>query len=539
VRAALLTTLTSRMSSRRAALIVATSAALCSVALSLDRSMHFFLERDSGVFLYTARRVLSGGLPYRDVWDHKPPLIYYIDALGVALSDWGVPGVALLEFVALLVATVLGVVAVARVVGLVPALAAAGAWSVTLPILLDGGNLPEEFALPLQFAAIALYLSSSGTTPNRTAWTALGVAAALALLLKPTVLGIFAAIYLCEGARAFRTRSLSTLAGAVLFGIVGGLAVIVPVGLFIATSDTGADFFDQVLRYNAVYGAVSGSERLAALGAGLRVWTLSGLLPVALVGWAIAVSQLVRGSVAGVRERLFLLAAIALPLEFVLASAPGRDYPQYFIPALPAMSLLVAITVASVRDLLQRMPARTASVPRTLLLAVLGIAVVPFATASLALALERQERGASELQVTRRNASAYVTQHTDATQSVLFWGGEAGLNYTSGRRSPTRFAYQYALFLRDYQNVAQVDELLAQLLIDPPTLIVDASASDARVVAPLSANARLEWRPSDRRYGSFTAVERIFAWVEAQYRIVDQIAPLGWRVYARRDGSGR
>ncbi len=42
--------------------------------------------RDSGVFLYVGWRLLNGDIPYRDVWDHKPPLIYFVDALGIALT---------------------------------------------------------------------------------------------------------------------------------------------------------------------------------------------------------------------------------------------------------------------------------------------------------------------------------------------------------------------------------------------------------------------------------------------------------------------
>jgi hypothetical protein len=40
-------------------------------------------SRDSGVFLYVAWRFLNGDIPYRDVWDHKPPLVYFVDALGL------------------------------------------------------------------------------------------------------------------------------------------------------------------------------------------------------------------------------------------------------------------------------------------------------------------------------------------------------------------------------------------------------------------------------------------------------------------------
>src|SRR5258708_38768094 len=42
--------------------------------------------RDQGVYLYIGRGILHGGIPYRDFWDHKGPLIYYINALGLLLA---------------------------------------------------------------------------------------------------------------------------------------------------------------------------------------------------------------------------------------------------------------------------------------------------------------------------------------------------------------------------------------------------------------------------------------------------------------------
>ena len=50
-------------------------------------------SRDSGVFLYVGWRLLKGDIPYRDVWDHKPPLIYFVDALGLLLSPQSLVGV--------------------------------------------------------------------------------------------------------------------------------------------------------------------------------------------------------------------------------------------------------------------------------------------------------------------------------------------------------------------------------------------------------------------------------------------------------------
>ena len=39
------------------------------------------LEVDEGAYAYMGQRVLAGDVPYRDFFDHKPPVIYYINAL--------------------------------------------------------------------------------------------------------------------------------------------------------------------------------------------------------------------------------------------------------------------------------------------------------------------------------------------------------------------------------------------------------------------------------------------------------------------------
>ncbi len=55
--------------------------------------------RDAGVFLYVGSQILEGKVPYRDVWDHKQPLIFFINAAGLALSGGSLWGVWLAEVV--------------------------------------------------------------------------------------------------------------------------------------------------------------------------------------------------------------------------------------------------------------------------------------------------------------------------------------------------------------------------------------------------------------------------------------------------------
>src|SRR5688572_5278945 len=55
-------------------------------------------SRDQGVYLYIGEQILDGKIPYQDVWDHKGPLIYYINVLGLLIED-SVIGIWILEII--------------------------------------------------------------------------------------------------------------------------------------------------------------------------------------------------------------------------------------------------------------------------------------------------------------------------------------------------------------------------------------------------------------------------------------------------------
>lgn len=44
---------------------------------------------DKEIFKYTGLVLYKGGVPYRDFFDHKPPMIFFINYLGLLLGSWG------------------------------------------------------------------------------------------------------------------------------------------------------------------------------------------------------------------------------------------------------------------------------------------------------------------------------------------------------------------------------------------------------------------------------------------------------------------
>ena len=64
-------------------------------------------SRDSGVFLYIGNQIIDGKIPFSDLWDSKPPLIYFLNALVLFIGNNSLWFLWFVEFMFLFVSTVL------------------------------------------------------------------------------------------------------------------------------------------------------------------------------------------------------------------------------------------------------------------------------------------------------------------------------------------------------------------------------------------------------------------------------------------------
>ena len=509
-------------------------------ALFLAYPVHgAFPGRDSAVFLYTGWRVTQGEVPYRDVWDHKPPLIYYIDALGLLVGGRSGWGVWLIEGVSLLGAAGLGYALMRRMYGPLIAAVTSVAWVAKLPALLYDGNLTEEYALPLQW--LALWLLYHAEKRGRYKWEgyAIGVTGALAFLLRQNLAGVWMAIGAFLALRAVWRRSWRGLAplAAAIAAASGVLAV---VGGYFASHGALAALWDAAFKANLAYGRPSPGGLGDGVMAGLLL--LAGVALPAAVGWLGALLQ-VRGGLwhADAGTVLLAVCALAAPLEAVLASLSGRLYPHYYIAWLPvcamltghALQMLQGRLVASWKGALR--PRDAGQLARRLLYSSAAAVVLPFAVAGQITPVPPGSPWVRGGPSPYDDVTRYIEQTTSEGDRVLVWGAETAINFVAGRRSPTRFVYQYALFaMPGYGSGPMVEEFLAGIEANRPELIIDTSPTN-RAVPPLDAAAREEWGRREQA-PLLPEMQQVFSYVSAHYRRVEMDNRLGWVAY-RRAGS--
>lgn len=214
---------------------------------------------DANIFFTMGKSMFSGKVLYRDVFDHKGPVLYFIYGIGWLLDHTGFTGVFLLEVASF--AAFLGFSL--RTVSLLAAKPVHPAWAVLPAAAIAAGRAfshggsAEEFLLP--FLAAALYGLLKTVCEDRSmplpAVLGQGVLAGCALWLKYTVLGyylvwvvVLAAVYLRRGLR----RKLLQSCGAYLGGMaLATLPWVVYFGLHGALTDWfTAYFYDNLFLYS-------------------------------------------------------------------------------------------------------------------------------------------------------------------------------------------------------------------------------------------------------------------------------------------------
>ena len=468
--------------------------------------------RDSGVFLYAGWRILAGELPYRDVWDHKPPLIHYLDALGLALGGGSRWGVWVLEVVSLFIAAAVGFHLLKKAFGLWPAIYSLVLWLLTLTVVLQGGNLTTEYTLPLQF--LALWLVYDAGTPSfpRGRWALIGALGVLAFFTKQTATGIWIAIAFYLVLTRLRSGQARRLMREMALLAAGAGAVTLAVLAFLASQGILGDFWDAAFRYNREYIVAPLLFQLQVMIAGVAPLGRAGLWQLAMVGWMLGAARLLAPAQPGEGWRpLWLVAVIAMPIEWVLAGIGGRAEPHYYMAFLPTLAVL---TGAMFWVLLSQLPPWR--LPR-------GVRVLLLGSLPLLLVASSLSDYRAEMNAYREQGNPAVVEYLQANTAprdlVLLWGAETSVNFHARRKSPTRYVYHYPLSNHRYVNEAMILEFLDALLQQPPRLLIDT-------------------KPGFRPFLEFPiqsdAIQSRVATLRSRYRVMEEVGE--WTIYERIEG---
>jgi hypothetical protein len=183
------------------------------------------------------------------------------------------------------------------------------------------------------------------------------------------------------------------------------------------------------------------------------------------------------------------LGLIDLPVVMLTISLSGMNFNHYYISLFTALYLLLAAGCCFLYDLL-------AGKKPGLLFDLLSsvILIAGMVSPVMQIISRLQTPGSPD---SRSETAVYLNSVTTPKDKILVWGWEAGIYYLADRQPPTRYAFQFPIYLQTpYQNEAATT-LLSDLKADPPLYIADTVDSEMPFIQGMSMTDCLKANPQD------------------------------------------
>jgi len=426
------------------------------------------LERDEGEYAYIAQRLLHGEVPYRDAFDQKPPLVFFIYLAVMLAFGFTTTGIHLGMHLYSLLTIFLLYRLVARLLHPWAGLLAAALLSVTVAgsgYLGNAANTVIFMILPLVWGLSAALGGLQDERPRLLLGS--GVLHGLALACKQVAFTnlvfvvLLAVLWRHHGERP-SGRTIATRLGWLVLGVLAPWVLIV--GYF-ALNGALDDFIHNVIVYNFTYAA--------RLSFGLNI--IKHFLTQA--GWilrndwatlAAALGGLIYLLARGATRPLGYLLAGWLVFSFAGTSIGWYYRPHYFIQTIPAVAALAGAGLWAAGWWLARLAERFFGEKFTggrarwagwAAAALLWTAVVAAPAALeypryLSLGPEAISRytymGNPFIEAV--DVARYLREHSDPEDSVFILGSEPEILFYAQRKSATRYIFFYPL-MTCYQGV--------------------------------------------------------------------------------------
>ena len=438
--------------------------------------------RDSGVFILIGKNIIQGKIPYKDIWDHKGPLIYYINSIGLLLGNGNIWGIWWLEFVVILFSVVCFYFLIDEILSPGSALFGSIVWLIGFNSVV-GGNLVEEYGIIVNLAIIYIFQKRRSASMSV---FCIGVLAGVGILLRPNEFAYPIAALLLLLLEVFRKRNFAAIGRIITYFMLGIILPIITVSAFFWKNGALSDFFGAVILFNSKY-ITQGSSVYWALGGGL----LYLFSPILIAGFSIYMT-FIRGGFNLLNletQELYLFSVISLALAIPLSILSGRAYSHYYISWLYPIAILAGF----IPHYFFQNKSAFFSNSLSYILGIIWSFVIISVFLSLSPILEKMDtiKKLGTLPPQQDPTIIDIDKQVPEKESVLMWGNETSYLLAANREVSGRYAYLTPLLTSGYgENIA--DEYLAKIKNDKP-IILDTSSTDTWIPPLAGTQVKFPW----------------------------------------------
>lgn len=300
---------------------------------------------DANCFFTVGKAIWSGQVPYRDIFEQKGPLLYFIYAGAALVSGNSFFGAYLLEIVAgffylLLCAKTMLLFCDKKVLSLLPLLTLA----VYVSPAFEQGGSAEEFCLPLLMYSV--YIGVKAIVLNhpvgKREWLVIGITSGAVLWIKFTLLGFYFGFGMFMLFYYALNRLGRELIYFLVFLLLGEVIIAAPILLYFWVNHALYDLFEVYFYCNLfLYPVTTEDSKLLSLLSNLKIGFASYMYNfwISFVMLLMGLPYLYLRS-----KRLIAFAVTTFTCTFVMIYVGGRCYAYYpLVMALFMPTALIAL----------------------------------------------------------------------------------------------------------------------------------------------------------------------------------------------------
>lgn len=417
---------------------------------------------DSSVFKTVAMYIDQGLMPYTDVFDHKGPLIYFYNWIGMQIAYWR--GIWIIELLSMFFTFGILYKTARLYCGRIFAcLSLAIIWT-NLVLYFEGGNLVEEYAMP--FIALALYLFSDYLLNSRTTRLRLilcGGAFGAVVLLRANMIPVWIVFGVLILIKEWKEKQYKKLGGFVGWFFCGLTVMCLPFFLWLLYHGSFRDFLQSYIIFNLKYtsSGISIYDRYQAFS-----WfTDNVIFMMALACMFVVVKKY--NSYITVGTTLSVL----LTVFFICMS--GRKYGHYAMILVPVLHLSFVILGRFIEK-----TEKSKVSAYFIIVFFLVICVIPQwhreIDGAVATYFNDTNKKADNTAISKKVAEVIRTNTTE-NDTISVWGNHTEIYLLSHRVSASRLIYQWPVCFTD-SNL--MEEYFNELEQNMPMIIVTCMESD-------------------------------------------------------------
>ena len=446
---------------------------------------------DSSVFKTVSMMIEKGYMPYKDSFDHKGPMIYFINIIGDLIDDY--QGVWYIEYIFIIVALFMMYKISRLSITIIPSIITVLISMNLLFVYYEGGNFTEVYALAFIAGSIFIFLDYIiNEKVNKIRLIILGICFASTCLLRLNMIAAWVVFCLYIFIICIKNKDIKNILFFIKWFIVGVLIVILPTFLWLIRNKLLKAFWDVYIVFNSKYSSTNGGW-----GSESAVWNSYLFFfntPVNIIAF---IGLIYNINIQKKYSNLVYLIYMIINLGFI--SMSGLTYGHYGMVVIPSIIYPISLVFKRIEEIDDN---KTAGAIKMIvgIFTVYSIIAPNWIDILSGLPNTYRNRYNNNIPDALQTITEMIETETDENESISVYGNWDVVYVLGKRKHATKYSFQFPIGQVDSSIM---DEYFYQLSNEQPKVIVVQNGHwDQRIIDfATENNYRIGWKESYESYG--------------------------------------